>query len=385
MAPNEGPRAFPLPEVVALIAGCPGGGPRRLESTLRRDATARSNASRLGLMAGRLGFEDDVLRLFTEGGGAVAEAWVERGELPGGGRDPEHRGYSDASRKNMYSTLSMLANPAKCCAELAAAVPEAARARFRARLEEATGAVRGRVKKNLLSEREMRSILPWGTIMERYAKRRSELQDPQDRLIVDWWLACPMEFPPKRRDFGRVRVMRAPPRLGPEAGDRLVLPARGPGRLRLSGFKTDNGQGFETDLPAPLDRIVREDLDQDAGRGRWRRYLFHARKGDRSRPLNDAAFGLQVATAFERLTGVPVGISNLRKSFVTHLLSLPDKSDEELEEVAARMMHSRATQMGYRRVNIKDSLAEEGGGASGGGASGARVARTARQVLLRML
>jgi hypothetical protein len=269
----------------------------------------------------------------------------------------------------------LLNKSAKACAAFAAGVPDAARDFFRARLKALSEEVRTAVRKNELTDRESRSILPWETVMAKYKENRDTLKD-EDRLIVDFWLVDPMEFPPKRLDVGNCLIVSgaAGASAVPATQDYLLVKRRqGFSELHLRNYKTSKHYGeFVQALPPALTAAIIADLDADAelrrpeakakqakakARAPWRRHLFQSRQG-RGGPVADNTFGRQVATAFERLTGVPIGASNLRKSFVSFLLNIPDISQERLGIIAHKMQHSEDIQRLYRRVDIAEKTAE---------------------------
>jgi hypothetical protein len=413
---SESVSRFTLAWVACRLLGLPdGASAAEREAAAAENVSARANIGRVRLLLERLSGAEpgaravdgaDVTRLFARNarGGYDVEEWIERGALPGGGADPRYEITASTSRKNLYSALLLLADPERQCAEMArrqrpagkgvsaasgAQVAAAAR-RFRARSNQLAEEVRVTGRRNELSERERRSILPWGSIMARYAERRRALK-PDDKLIVDFWLTDPVEFPPKRLDFGDCVVV---PELDPHDttarlnrvdGNYLrVRPARSKGardfaELHLRDYKTARHyREFVQVLPPSLATRVVRNLDAEAEaeieaemrargeelgpdrpssaqvRARWRAYLFQARHGAPG-PVADNTFGRQVSTAFRRLTGVPIGASNLRKSFITHLLAQPDVSQARLAEVARRMLHSEEMQRGYRRVDIAKS------------------------------
>jgi hypothetical protein len=381
--------------------------PLALRALLRASPSAAANHNRLRTMMKRLGLIDvrDLYRRRPTKKGSTSSstsstsssstssgtlsayavaAWIEDGTLPSGGKDPYYRLNSAASRKNMYSTLVMLSDASKCCGAFAATVPGDARDAFRARLKELADEVASGVRRNQLSEREAKTILPWECIAEKYAAGRDDLAEADDRLLVDFWLMDPMEFPPKRLDVGACRVVRSVsrtlgrPHVPKEAAEPgwarqdflLVREAgRGPSptpafsELHLRSYKTSKTYSeFVQVLPQALtDAIVANLNAESRGSARgparlWRPYLFQTRKGTPG-PMTENALGQQLRTAMGRLTGVPIGASNLRKAFISHLLNVPDLSRERLAEVARRMMHSEDTQRDYRRVDIRASLA----------------------------
>jgi hypothetical protein len=387
-----------LAELAAMMLGLqPGASASRSDAALKANASARVNIGRIRLMMTRLGVRDvgDLFRPNGKGGYDVAE-WIDGGRLPSGGMDPAYALQADTTRKNHYSTLVMIADAEKSCAAFARTVPDAARDHFRAKLHELSENVRASVRRNELSDRELRSILPWSCIEAKYAQHRDEL-DADDRLLVDYWLMDPMEFPPKRLDVGDcllVRSRAAAARVSEKQDYLLLLPppkkrrsasasakgaagsggrqrrsvkpapapapvpeaARWTAELHLRSYKTaKHYDEFVQELPPALAEAVAANVEAEAAGGAWRKYLFQSKTG-RARPLTDNTFGRRVTAAFQRLTGVPIGASNLRKAFVSHLLNTPDLSQEQLGLVARRMMHSENTQRDYRRVDIRLSL-----------------------------
>jgi integrase len=137
---------------------------------------------------------------------------------------------------------------------------------------------------------------------------------------------------------------------------RTIWKTRWTAELHLRSYKTaKHYDEFVQELPPALAEAVAANVEAEAAGGAWRKYLFQSKTG-RARPLTDNTFGRRVTAAFQRLTGVPIGASNLRKAFVSHLLNTPDLSQEQLGLVARRMMHSENTQRDYRRVDIRLSL-----------------------------
>jgi hypothetical protein len=280
--------------------------------------------------------------------------------LPSGLPDPEYAMNGDGTRLSMYVTLVMMCNPGKCCAAVAGAVPEAARAFFVARMVALSSSEEARRRENQLSDRERGSILPWDAIQERYRRRRGLLA-PRDRLVADLYLMCPQENPPKRVDYGAVRLVWSsggPESCEPPAeGDYLVLsPSSGRGFLRLRSYKTHSTYGdFEQELPRELAAEVLRGLPAEPVC--WRAYLLQGGADAKYAspggiPMSESALKTRVTAAMISLTRVAIGVSNLRKSFVSHLLNVPDMSEARLHEIARLMMHSLDMQRGYRRVDL---------------------------------
>ena len=298
-------------------------------------------------------------------------AWIDRG-VPPAGAPPlgyeRHALKSDASKKNMYSSLLTAASlPA-----IEHLVPPATRAAYSARLCALADSHEAAAADSLLTDREARSILPWGALVAAHARGRADLP-PADRLLADLYLLCPDANPPKRLDYGAVLLLgggAAPdgydqaPQQGVAGGGTPLryehassqgvgggsMPPRNTldlatGALTLRDYKTAKHHGaFLQTLPPPLLAAVR------AAIAPGQRYLF---QGPDGRPVPDNTMGRRLAAAMRRLTGVPVGASNLRKAYLSHLLDTPGLSRARLAEAARLMMHREgAQQFGYRRVDL---------------------------------
>lgn len=121
------------------------------------------------------------------------------------------------------------------------------------------------------------------------------------------------------------------------------------GVLTLRDYKTAKHHGtFVQTLPPPLLAAARAALAPHPAQ----RFLFQTPDG---RPVPDNTMGRRLSAAMKRLTGVPVGASNLRKAYLSHLLDTPGLSRGRLAEAARLMMHAEgAQQFGYRRVDLGD-------------------------------
>jgi hypothetical protein len=171
---------------------------------------------------------------------------------------------------------------------------------------------------------------------------------------------------PRRLDYNRVRVysVRAPA----AAEDNYVVANARTGKvsLSLSEYKTfaRRREPIRADLPPGLCARILESL----GPKPWRAYLLCKLRppGPRCEPLTAKALGDQVATAMRALTGKPIPVSGLRKSFLTwlHARNLPNRL---LTEYALNMGHDVATASLYRKLNIDESRAAGGRGMAGGG------------------
>lgn len=333
-----------------------------LTAALRLDKTASGNYSTVRTMLRRFGYSD-VLDLYRSH--EATARWIETGVLPNGEADAEYGLRAASSRLQQYVTLCALCNPERRCGtSVSSGAPEAAVSLFRARMTEQSEAEEKRRMKNELTPRERASILPWDTIREMYAVRRGTLES-RERLLADLYLMCPLDNPPKRLDYGAVRLVsvQTTERGGVgldatlatpgvlEGGDVLVLcPETHRGVLRLHAYKTHSTYGdFQQELPRRLVDAVLEGLPSETSR--WRAYLLQA-SADGGRPLSESSLQKLFTSTMVSITRYAIGVSNLRKSFLSHLLNVPDLSEERRAAIARLMMHSLEMQMKYRRVDL---------------------------------
>ena len=280
---------------------------------------------------------DDVLDLYRRH--REVAAWIDGADAPP----------AAASKMTFYSALASLANPAKMRA-VAAHVPATARRRYLDRASALGKQVREEQAKNRLDPRERAAILPWPDIIAAYRRNRGRLNDSQE-VIAALYLAGG-DNPagaPRRLDYNAVRVFhgRPPPKV---RGDLNYIVVRSPTNvdLVLQEFKTRKYYGpYNARLPVGVSRVLHASLQR-----RPREWLVHDSAGG---PLTPSSFGRRVAGTLKRLTGRPIGASNLRKSFITWLYSREDVPRNRLEEYAKAMNHSPAEQRIYRRKNISST------------------------------
>lgn len=280
---------------------------------------------------------DDVLDLYRRHREVVA--WIESDDAPP----------AAASKMTFYSALSALANPDKMRA-VAAHVPACARKRYLCRASALGRVVREEQSKNKLDRRERASILPWPDIVSAYRRHRGRLNESQ-QVIAALYLAGG-DNPagaPRRLDYNAIRVFEgaAPRGVSPDL-NYIIVRSPTDVSLVLQEFKTRKYYGtYKARLPAAVSRVIHDSL-----RRRPRDWLIHDSGGA---PLTPSSFGRRVAGTLRRLTGRPIGASNLRKSFITWLYSRSDVPRHRLEEYANAMNHSPAEQRTYRRKNISST------------------------------
>ena len=208
-----------------------------------------------------------------------------------------------------------------------------------------------------LDDDELSRILPWEDIMRGYRLKRASLPNDQAKLIADLYIGSSAHAAgaPKRLDFGRVRIYGA----GTTALERtepnhiIVNPATGSVRLVLKDFKTSKFLGVSDELlPKKLAAQIIDSLG--SGPKSWRAWLLYRYGSDGQQPMSSNSLGAALTDVTRRLTGRPISICGLRKSYVTHAHSMCNKS--ELERIADSMGHSLKTaRTHYKKSNILKS------------------------------
>ena len=272
---------------------------------------------------------------------------------------------SPSTRRNYYTSLQMPcsngriggASGKRVAALLRGAATKAACSRFSSRQVAHAADVRRWVQEKKATPRELKSLLPWADVLAAYRAKRARLE-PRERLVADLYLMSP-DNPPKRLDYGRVRVVAGRSKASePEDPNYVLVDAgRGAVTLVLREYKTSKAFGrLEQRLPAPLAAAVLQSLREDrppASTSAFRKYLVYS--ADPDTPVPDNPFGKLLSRTMRRITGVPIGASNLRKSYITHLKAAVAAGEEPpaaLDRAAALMLHSRSMQAGYEKRNI---------------------------------
>lgn len=199
-----------------------------------------------------------------------------------------------------------------------------------------------------LDARERAAILPWPVITRAYKLSSGKLDDEQS-IIAALYLAGGDDpaGAPRRLDYNALRVFvdKAPARI--PAGLNYVI-VRSPSNVELvlQEFKTKKHYGsYRTGLPSAVSRVIHGSVKR-----RPREWLLH---DDSGKPLTPSGFGRRVSATMKKITGKPIGVSNLRKSFVTWLYSSDGVAPDRLHEFAAAMNHSPSEQLAYRRKHIR--------------------------------
>lgn len=277
---------------------------------------------------------DDVTELYRRPDDVIS--WLEGDDSPP----------AAASKLTFYSALAALSNPAKL-SYVAARVPASARKKYLGKAAELGRAVRAEQSRNRLDARERATILPWPQIVSAYRSRKGLLNDSQ-AVIAALYLAGG-DNPagaPRRLDYNAVRVFRGkPPASVPPDLNYVVVRSPTNTDLVLQEFKTRKYYGpYNARLPAAVSRVIHESI-----RARPREWLIHDASGS---PLTPSSFGRRLSGTMKRLTGRPIGASNLRKSFITWLYSREGLPQRRLDDYAKAMNHSPSEQKIYCRKNI---------------------------------
>lgn len=275
----------------------------RFMTNLKKKKSAYTNFTRLRLMLERMD-TSDVLDLFrvNESGNYDVSVWIDTGILPTGNKDPKYAFHKDSTKKNHYTTLVTISTPGKCCDDFAGLVSNEARAFFKEKLNALSRKIR-LAEKTGESDSNDRGVV-WEELVRIYKEKRSTLPI-EDRMIVDWYMMCPEEFPPRRHAWGNVTVSRSTSMNTTPGKDYIMINTRK--RTALAIIRCSETDEIRVVLPKELAGVV---IDYMHSTG-WRKLLFQSKTGD-SRPLSDNTFSKRVTAAFKKLRGSSsIGINQL--------------------------------------------------------------------------
>lgn len=203
-------------------------------------------------------------------------------------------------------------------------------------------------KKHLPSEKQLAKYTPFEEMEEKYGQLRLH-GDPHAtkgdsmRFLL---LSIIVTTPPKRCDYGSMQVYyEEDPNIQGE--NYLVLHRSTKSRPRPSymvfqRYKTSKRYNrIDQVLPSKTTRDIKDSL-----RRYPREYLFE-NKYDTPFETNNA-FGKFVRRTFNHYFGRDTGMTMLRHIFVTEKVSFDEMDDDELEDIAKQMMHTRGLQHKYK-------------------------------------
>jgi hypothetical protein len=242
---------------------------------------------------------------------------------------------------------------------------ESARARWSEFHSHARAFQEARYREHLPSERQLDRYVSFDDIEAKYHELKAQgaasasLATSQEFLLLSFVLS----MPPKRADLGAVRIYTdADPRLKDEnylvllrADERRLAPSA---YLVMNRYKTSAKYGrVETDVPSRATTDLVDSLRH------WpREHLFvsvrKSRAGNAKPFASNNSFGQWVQGVFKKLFGRETGVTMLRHIFVTERLDANATNEEEMDEIARHMLHSRALQRKYNwdRSKICESM-----------------------------
>lgn len=155
-------------------------------------------------------------------------------------------------------------------------------------------------------------------------------------------LSIVLNTPPKRSDYGSMRVYRNRD-PNPDGANYLVLhtETKTPSYMVFKTFKT--AKKYER-IDEVLNRTLFKDIS-DSLRRHPRNYLLVNKFGE---PFGtNHLYSLYVSAAFEKMFGRKTGVSMLRHIYITENIDFNEMSLEERNDIAKQMMHTKGLQEKY--------------------------------------
>lgn len=173
------------------------------------------------------------------------------------------------------------------------------------------------------------------------ARGLPSVKDSMEHLL----LLMMVDMPPKRADFGALRVHTAPPRE-PAAGNYVIVPPRGHVTLVLNEFKTSKShKQINEVLPATVATALRRSLAAFP-----RDHVFVGRNGLH---MSAPAYAEFVKATFKKHTGKVAGVTALRRAYITQTCDPKTMTQAALQDIAKSMGHSLLEQGRYNVVGGK--------------------------------
>lgn len=274
----------------------------------------------------------DVMDIYKRSGEVIA--WLRGADSPP----------SPASKLTFCNAVLSLTRPA-----VSFRVPASATKAFIREAAILGRAVRKDKSSNRLDIRERAAILPWPVIVSAYMDKRAVLGD-QEAVIAALYLGGGSNpaGAPRRLDYNAIRVFFSSPKRVESGLNYVVVRSPSVTELVLQEFKTARHYGIYTvKLPAAVSRVVHASVSRMP-----REWLIHDTDGN---PVTPSRFGRMVAATMRKITGKGIGVSNLRKSYITWVCSRTDSVDR-LRLYATAMNHSPSEQKSYIRKNISSTI-----------------------------
>lgn len=226
---------------------------------------------------------------------------------------------------------------------------ESARTRWSEFHSHARAFQEAKYREHLPSERQIERYVSLDDIEAKYHELKAQgaatasLAASQELLL----LSLVVSMPPKRADLGAVRIRTdTDTRRNDEnyivlmrADERRLAPSA---YLVMNKYKTSAKYGrVETDVPPRATTDLVDSLRH------WpREYLFVSVRTRKMFASNNS-FGQWVQSVFKKLFGRETGVTMLRHIFVTERLDANGTNEDEMDEIARHMLHSRALQRKY--------------------------------------
>lgn len=163
-------------------------------------------------------------------------------------------------------------------------------------------------------------------------------------------------IPPRRvGDYWSLKVYKRKPSAqeAETGGNKVYVPRQGPAVMWINEYKTKSTYGtYTTELPGDLTGMMRRSLGPD--RGRWRNVLLVAPKSHK--PFKDSnTYAAALTAALEKCVGVRMGVTALRKHYVT--AKTPGMTMAEREALGRAMGHSVEAALTYYNIVDRDGEA----------------------------
>jgi hypothetical protein len=166
------------------------------------------------------------------------------------------------------------------------------------------------------------------------------VKDSMEHLLI----LMMIDMPPKRADFGALRVRKSRPHdKHDKHGNYVVVPPRGDVTLVLNDYKTSKSHGeLSETIPKSVADAMRESLKAFP-----RDYVFIGRN---KLEMSAAAYAEFVKATFKKHTGKVAGVTALRRAYITQTCDNKTMTLSQLEEIAQSMGHTITEQGRYNVV-----------------------------------
>jgi len=199
-----------------------------------------------------------------------------------------------------------------------------------------------------LTPEQEANYLPWKEIM----KVQKKLKDKKDKTRTEWFEYLVVSLytltSPARADYSQMLVKKNVRANAKKTADKNVFVHITKPYFLFSDYKTSDTYGtVKVDVPKPLATVITE----------WFEHLGYVPEYILDGKYNPVVFSNFIRATFKKYTEKSVGINLLRHAYITEYLPTL-KTIKEKNEVARRMMHSKATQENYNLPDKSESDTE---------------------------